>query len=258
MPLIKKIIPLLLLIPLRTAFGQTVKLSSGPTEVQLSNQFVQAVIDKKTATIISLKYQGLEMMGQRHDHWNVVGNSSGTELKKLPGKINYSVRIDPAKNQGERAEISFSYTYQGEKGTIPFNVDLRFALGTNDQGIYLSGLWKHPEGYPDFQLGQGRMIAVLNPQVFDFYTVDKDRRLQMATAADVSRGQKRNVKEAVLLTTGIRKGQVEHKYDYSAILAQTPAWGWTSTEHKVGCWMINPSSEIYQRGPHAGWQYGPC
>jgi rhamnogalacturonan endolyase len=71
----------------------------------------------------------------------------------------------------------------------------------------------------------------------------------MASAIDVKNGIIKNVKEAKLLTTGIRKGEVEHKYDYSALLAQTPTWGWTSTQKNVGFWMINPSFEYINGGP---------
>ncbi|MBC7913600.1 MAG: hypothetical protein H7Y07_05685 [Pyrinomonadaceae bacterium] len=233
-----------------SVFAQSpVKLSSTANEVYLSNEFIKATIQKKTATIISLRYKGLEMMGKAHPHWNVVGVEDEAALKKFPERVIFSIRTDPKKNNGERAEVSFSYTYQGDKEAIPFDIDLRFSLGKADHGIYLSALWKHKESYPEFELGQGRMIAVVNPKIFDFYTVDAKRRQVMASAEDVKNGKRMNVKEANLLTTGIRKGEVEHKYDYSAILAQTPAWGWTSTENKVGAWMINPSFEYINGGP---------
>ncbi len=45
------------------------------------------------------------------------------------------------------------------------------------------------------------------------------------------------------LTTGIYSGEVEHKYDYSAIQFEIPAYGWSSTEHKLGLWFVNPSIE---------------
>ncbi|MBC8053698.1 MAG: hypothetical protein H7Y13_11595 [Sphingobacteriaceae bacterium] len=228
---------------------QGVTLTEAADKVVLSNSFVKATILKKTATIISLKYKDLELMGRPHPHWNVVGSDDEKEVKKFPEKVIYAVKTNPASNGGERVEVSFKYLYEGNNETLPFDIDLRFALGKEDQGIYLSALWKHRRGYPAFELGQGRMITVLNPKIFDFYTVDANRKRKMASAEDVKKGIRMNVKEANILTTGIRKGEVEHKYDYSAILAQTPAWGWTSTEKKIGLWMINPSFEYINGGP---------
>jgi rhamnogalacturonan endolyase len=50
------------------------------------------------------------------------------------------------------------------------------------------------------------------------------------------------------MTTGIHKGEVEHKYDYSTIISQTPAFGWSSSTKDVGVWIINPSTEYYNNG----------
>jgi len=241
----------LILFNIKCGFAQLpVKLTDNGNYIILSNEYIKATINKETATITSLRYKGLEMMGKEHSHWNIVGDDEDENVvKSFPQKIKYSVTIDPSNNQGERVEVSFKYLYEGDTSTIPFDVDLRFALSKEDKGIYLSALWNHRYGYPAFEVGQGRMILVLNPDVFDFYTVDANRRRVMATAYDVKNGTNLNLKEAKLLTTGIRKGEVEHKYDYSAILAQTPTWGWTSTEKNVGLWMINPCFEYINGGP---------
>lgn len=243
---------LLFILILNINFGfsqQPVKLTDNGDRVILSNKFVKTTINKKTATIVSIEYNGMEMIGKAHPNWNIVGEDDENELKSFPRKVVYSVRQDPANNHGERVEVSFKYLYEGDTTTIPFDIDLRFTLGKEDHGIYLSALWQHRSGFPEFEIGQGRMIVILNPDIFDFYTVDANRRRIMATANDVKNGIRMNVKEANLLNTGIHKGEVEHKYDYSAILAQTPTWGWTSTKKHVGFWMINPSSEYINGGP---------
>jgi rhamnogalacturonan endolyase len=229
---------------------QAVKLTDNGESVILSNQYIKATIVKRTATITSLFYNDIQMMGREHAHWNIVGGDDDDNVvKHFPTNPDYAVTINPKSNNGERVEISIRYNYRGDTSTIPFDIELKYSLGCNDKGIYLSGLWKHRKGYPAFELGQARMLFVLNPSVFDFYTVDKNRRQRMASAEDVKNGKKLNVKEANLLTTGVRKGMVEHKYDYSAMLAQTPTWGWTSTKKHVGVWMINPSFEYINGGP---------
>ena len=50
------------------------------------------------------------------------------------------------------------------------------------------------------------------------------------------------------MNSGVMKGQVEHKYDYSAIQFDTPAYGWSSTKDKIGIWLINPSNEYMSGG----------
>ncbi len=70
----------------------------------------------------------------------------------------------------------------------------------------------------------------LNPEVFDFLTVDARRQRQMTTAEDWVNGDSLNLWEARRMTTGSSKGEVDHKYDYAALLSQTPAYGWSSTQ----------------------------
>ena len=50
------------------------------------------------------------------------------------------------------------------------------------------------------------------------------------------------------MTTGAYKGEVEHKYDYSAIQFDIPAFGWSGTKSGVGLWFINPSIEYLSGG----------
>jgi rhamnogalacturonan endolyase len=58
-----------------------------------------------------------------------------------------------------------------------------------------------------------------------------------------------NMKEARRMNTGLYKGEVEHKYDYSANQFDVRAWGWSSTEKKIGLWLVNPSVEYLSGGP---------
>lgn len=247
----------LLLIPalfyLNVCFTQSpVRLISEAQYVTLANQFVVVKLNKKSATIVSLKYKNQELLTPaRRSTWNCVGLSENEDdIKKYSGTPFYSVRIDPSLNGGERAEVSFKYIYNpADTSSLPLDVDFRFSLGKQDKGVYLSALWHHGNRYPAFTLGQGRMAFELNPSIFDFYTVDSRRQRMMATGEDWNKGTQLNVKEARRLHTGIRKDSVEHKYDYAAILAQTEAWGWTSTKYKIGLWMINPSFEYINGGP---------
>ena len=61
----------------------------------------------------------------------------------------------------------------------------------------------------------------------------------MPTPADWDAGTPLNLKEARRMTTGIHKGEAEHKYDYSALIYDIPAYGWSSTKYNLGFWFIN-------------------
>jgi len=98
-------------------------------------------------------------------------------------------------------------------------------------------------------VGEARYCLKLNPNIFDYLTVDADRRRVMPSGYDWDHGVPMNLKEARRMTTGVHKGEVEHEYDYAAVLADTPAYGWSSTEKHVGLWLVNPSIEYLGGGP---------
>jgi rhamnogalacturonan endolyase len=80
-------------------------------------------------------------------------------------------------------------------------------------------------------------------------TVDSRRNMEMITAYDWNHGTVMNMKEARLMNSGILKGQVEHKYDYSAIQFDTPAYGWSSTKQHVGLWVVTANANYMSGGP---------
>lgn len=160
-----------------------------------------------------------------------------------------SITCDPGTNNGQLGEIAIRFPYRGQPGTVPLTIEIRYALHRGDTALYGWTIVEHRPGDPPFAIEEARAVLKLNPEVFDFLTVDERRRLKMISGEDWVRGEPLNLKEARRITTGERKGFVEHKYDYSALLSETPAYGWTSTEHKVGIWVINPSLEYINGGP---------
>ncbi|HWW02390.1 MAG TPA: polysaccharide lyase family protein [Candidatus Acidoferrum sp.] len=122
-------------------------------------------------------------------------------------------------------------------------------MARGESCLYVYAALKHQPGYPAFGVGEARYCLKLNPDVFDYLSVDADRQRLMPRGYDWDRGAPLNVKEARRMTTGVHKGEAEHKYDYSAVLSETPAYGWSSTRDKVGLWLINPSIEYLGGGP---------
>ena len=229
-----------------SARAPVVRLLEDGSSFILENEIVSARIEKQSG-MFSLKYGHLQVVNR--GYWSQVGRSSVGAIGRFGTKHSVAVRVDPATNGGERAEVSCRFAYDGKSAGLPCDVDMRYSLGRGDSGLHVYAIWQHKPGDPGFSVGEGRMALKLNPNVFDFLTVDAKRRRQMPSGHDWDHGTPLNLKEARRLTTGIHAGEVEHKYDYSAILADTPAYGWSSTKEHVGVWMINPTIEYLAGGP---------
>jgi rhamnogalacturonan endolyase len=223
-----------------------VTLAEDESSFTLANGEVTARVDKRSGTF-SLKYHDLDVIAR--GYWSQVGRSSVGDIARFGTKHASAVRTDPRMNDGARAEVACTFAYDGKSTGLPCDVDLRYALGRGDRGLYAYAVWEHRPGYPSFSVGEGRMAFKLNPDVFDFLTVDANRRLTLPSGYDWDHGEPLNMKEVRRIKTGTFAGKAEHKYDYSAILPDTSAYGWSSTKHHVGVWLINPSFEYVAGGP---------
>jgi rhamnogalacturonan endolyase len=232
------VIGLFLLLVSRCALAQTdgpVSLTRTNGYFQLSNSYVTAQINAATGDLWSLKYHSLELMGY------VSGHHAGY-WEQSPRPSHASITIDPTQNGGERAEVSI----QGPIGG--FDMEIRYTLGRHDHGIYTYAIFSHPASSRAAQLGESRYGFKLSGKVFDWLSIDAARNHLMASGYDWDHGSPLNMKEARRLTTGVYKGQPEHKYDYSAYQFDIPAFGWSSTTDHVGLYIINPTIEYLSGG----------
>jgi rhamnogalacturonan endolyase len=215
----------------------------------LANGSVTARVSKRSGDLVSLKYKNLELLGAS-------GHAGGYWSHAASGpRSSSSITIDPKNNDGERGEVSVKAISAGAAlgngpgGSTIADIEIRYTLGRGDSGVYTYSIFTHKAEYPATSVGEARFCAKLNGKVFDYMTIDANRRKVMPKPEDWDKGTQLNMKEVRRLTTGIYSGQVEHKYDYSAIQFEIPAFGWSSTEHKIGCWFVNPSIEYLSGGP---------
>lgn len=202
----------------------------------LSNGYVTAQVNRRSGDLWSLKYHGLETMGYASGH-------HAGYWEQSPNPATDQVTIDPKTNGGDRAEVSVKGPIEGG-----LTLEIRYALGRHDSGIYTYAIFSHPSSEGSTQLGESRFGAKLSGKVFDWLSIDADRNKKMATGYDWDHGTPLNMKEARRLTTGIYAGQAEHKYDYSAYQFKIPAFGWSSTTDHIGLYIINPSMEYLSGG----------
>lgn len=140
--------------------------------------------------------------------------------------------------------------FGGQRGPgLLVDMEIRYALGRGEKGIYTYAIFTHQPSYGATQIGESRYGMKLNGDVFDWLSVDTQRNGPMPTGKDWDLGTDLNMKEARRMTTGVKKGQVEHKYDYCNDQFDTPAFGWASTKKQVGIYFINPSAEFLSSGP---------
>ena len=230
------------------AFGAGVTLTEDPATYTLANGVVTARVNKRSADLVSLRYQGLELLGNTSGHPYGYWSHSPARLRETS-----RVTIDPAHNDGARAEVSIKGCYTNRSsgfgfGSTAADIEIRYALGRDDAGVYTYSIFTHPASYPGTGVGEARFGVKLNPNVFDFLSIDSRRQRLMPRPEDWDNGMELNFKEARRLTTGAYKGQVEHKYDYSAIQFDIPAFGWSGTHSHVGLWFVNPSIEYLSGG----------
>ncbi|WP_265593978.1 polysaccharide lyase family protein [Haloferula sp. BvORR071] len=213
----------------------------------LENGKVSARIDKAKATLISFKRGDLELIRGGTGYWSFSGGGErGTAIDGFAKAAESRITLPG----GSTGEIAIDCRYDpAAPGAWPVNVSFRYALTDDTQGLYIYGIYEHPAEFPGFGIGEARYVVKPDPQVFDYLTVDAERSRKMPTGEDWDEGTEMNLKEARRLNTGIHKGEVEHKYGYSALFSESPAYGWSSSSKKVGLWMVNPSLEYIAGGP---------
>jgi rhamnogalacturonan endolyase len=217
----------------------------------LQNAYVTAEVDRFTGDLKSLKYDGQETMGYTSGHhagyWEQNPSAAAERTDGLS--------IDPATNNGERAEVyvrgkaNGRSLQRGNGNGMVVDMEIRYALGKSDHGLYTYAIFTHPASYPATGIGESRFGAKLNGNLFDWLSTDARHNLLMPSGYDWDHGSPLNMKEARRLTTGKFVGKAEHKYDYSVDQFDSPAIGWSSSTKHIGLYLVNPSQEFLSGGP---------
>ncbi len=212
----------------------------------LDNGIVKATINKGNGNLTSLFFHGVETMGAG-GYWE--------QTPQGAPQLTQTVTIDPAKNGAARAEIAVKGVTGGTVMLTPgapgggtyCDIEVRYAMGRGESGIYAYAIFSHPAAYGAMGVGESRYITKLN-KTFDWISVDSDRNLLECTPQDWGAGIQIHAKEQRILSTGFYQNSVEHKYSYNAVQYKVPAFGWSSTKDHVGVWFINPTIEFLSGG----------
>ncbi|MEO8735489.1 MAG: polysaccharide lyase family protein [Edaphobacter sp.] len=215
----------------------------------LDNGIVKATINKSNGAMSSFIYHGINTMRSGGGYWE--------QTPQGAPELSDTVTIDPEKNGGARAEVAIKGITGGTHMLSPgapgggtyVDIEIRYALSRGDSGIYTYAIYTHPASYRSGGVGpESRYIARLN-QTFDWITVDTDRNMLECAPTDWGTGVVVHAKEQRIMSKGVYKNSVEHKYNYSGVEYKTPAYGWSSTKEHIGIWFINPTVEYLSGGP---------
>jgi rhamnogalacturonan endolyase len=196
----------------------------------LDNGIVQMSVLKRNGNLSSLVYHGVRIVA-RSEYWEQTPS----------GNVTPSITINPSMNGGERAEVAI----KGVNGRM--DIEVRYAMERGVSGFYTYAEYSHHNGYQAAGEGESRFILQMNP-TFDWLSVDADRNMPMCSNADTNAGVVVHAKEQRILSTGIYKNSVEHKYSYCGVMYKLPAYGWSSTRDHIGVYFINPSCEYIGGG----------
>lgn len=211
----------------------SVTVTESPTEFTLANELVTAHVSKRSGDLTSLTHRGVEMLTDKSGHAGGYWSHDTTGGKDTLTRIT----IDPKSNRGARGEVSVKAISGGKKmghgpgvpkgaeGDLAIDIEIRYALGQGESGVYTYCTFEHPAEYPAGAFTEARFAAKL-ADIFDWMTVDAKR--DKAYPASLREGD---------------------KYIYTAVQSENPAFGWSSTTKQTGFWLINPSVEYLSGGP---------
>ena len=141
----------------KSAARDLVTITDGTTSFTLSNGTVTARIAKRNGDLESLVYNSLETMGHEQGRAGYWEQDPAAAAKV--GGLTQAITVDPAKNGGERGEISIRGVTKGDPkaalspgspgagaaGTANLDMEIRYSLGRGDSGLYVYAIYSHPE-----------------------------------------------------------------------------------------------------------------
>ncbi len=229
--------------------GPAVKLVRSADEVTLTNGIVKAVIDTENATVVSLLYQGHELVSKSGRHKTIYFSMSGGRSYETPQHCIYSVTRATA----NMVDISCDRIYNPLVDKQPWNLDIHFVLRRGNSGLYVYAIVSHPAQFPTASMGEWRMVWSM-PQtkttaLLERVYVDNLRHWKMPTPFDFLHSHQMGIKEVVQFTTGQWNGQYDCKYEYSADIGSIPCYGEASDVNNLGAWIVLGSHDYFNDGP---------
>src|SRR2546423_6436553 len=122
------------------ALADVVYVKQDDASFTLSNAQLSARIDKRSGNF-SITYKSLNVI--ERGYWSQVGRSSAGDIGRFGSNRSSAIVLDPANNNGERADVSVTFAYDGKSAGLPCDVTFRYALARDDSALYATAVWGH-------------------------------------------------------------------------------------------------------------------
>ncbi|KAI4387175.1 hypothetical protein MLD38_005025 [Melastoma candidum] len=232
-------------------------LSASTDQVVIDNGLLHVAISVPGGDVTGIQYNGLDNVldvlnnDDNRGYWDVVWNLPGHDIifDRVHGST-YKI----VSESSDQIEISFNRTWSISTNDtfVPMNIDKRYIFRSGCSGFYTYAIFDRPEGWPDIEIDQVRIVYKLREDKFQYMALSDDSQRFMPTAGDRSTGLPLAYPEAVLLTNPENqefRGEVDDKYQYSIENQYNRVHGWICDEPPAGFWMITPSNEFRTAGP---------
>jgi rhamnogalacturonan endolyase len=124
-------------------------------DVVLTNGIVTATVDPSSATILSLRYQGHEMISQTGRHQDLYFFLDGDKGYQRFSNCVLSIKQPTS----DIVDVGCNMTYDPANSKMhACDVNTHFVLGRGMTGIYVYTILNHPATYPALNVGQYLMI----------------------------------------------------------------------------------------------------
>ncbi len=227
--------------------GANVTLTTTSTSATLANGVVTAVIEKSTGKVTSYLFNGTQMLDTSGQ---IYYSFDGGASFDVPSGCVYSATVSTT----DMVDISCKRTWVSTAGyRHTFDIDVHWVLRRGDTGLYSYVVLNHPPAYPAAGFGEFRVVWKLprdaTNYAFERVYVDAVRRWQMGSYYDYTHATATGIAEVVLLTTGVRAGKYDCKYEYAAEYQTIGCWGHASNTGKKGVWMVMGGYDYLNDGP---------
>ncbi|MFO1487561.1 MAG: polysaccharide lyase family protein [Verrucomicrobiota bacterium] len=221
--------------------GANVTLTDNGSSVTLANGILSATIDKASGKVTSMLYGGRQVV---QSGGNVYYSMDGDDGYREMGNCAYVIKT----NSSDMVDVSFRQTWNT---SLPyaFDIEAHWVLRRGNSGLYAYVMLDHPATYPSTTNVEWRCVWRFPNDVLERVYVDELRHWQMPSAADVAAAQATTIPEIVYLTTGVRAGRYDGKYQYAAEYENIGTWGHASSVNKIGAWMVTGNYEYFNDGP---------
>ncbi|KAE8715771.1 hypothetical protein F3Y22_tig00110160pilonHSYRG00445 [Hibiscus syriacus] len=233
-----------------------VRLQINHREVIIDNGLVRVTIENPSGYLEGIKYKDIRNVFERRNnndnrgYWDIVWD--GGAYDRLETK-----HVEVITQTDDLVEISFTKKWHSRDHgrTLPLNIQKRYIVQRGIPGVYMYGVFEREADFPEANMYQIRIVFKLREDKFRFMVVSDtiQRIMPRPEDRDEHRSQALAFKEAVLLTNPSNpslKGEVDDKYQYSTENKDNKLHGWISDDDAVGFWVITPSNEFRNGGPH--------